>query len=71
MNNDLKKWSESELDKWVRSNVEASCDEAEVEEERKDINIRKYEILYNFILQLLEDHGFMFYESNVEMDEMS
>ena len=49
---------------------EKSNDEAYLRHKLEDINMWGSEQLFHFMLQLLEDHGFCFYESNIEEDEM-
>lgn len=67
----LLKWKQEELVKWVKDHPQEAMNPSWTRNQKKNIELRMYEYLYNFMIQLLEDYGFVFYESNVEEDEMS
>ena len=71
LNNDLKKWEQHQFNLWCIGNPDLVDEEAEVDVTMKEIKMEKFNILHNFILQLLENNGFMFYESNMEEDDVS
>jgi len=69
-NIDLKEWRTGSLVEWRTNNQQAAQNTAWLRQQAEEINKESYEYLYVFMIQLLEDYGFAFYESNIEEDEM-
>lgn len=59
------------LDEWKRNYPQHADNESYVLQKEDEIDRWAAEELFVFMLQLLEDEGFCFYESNVEEDEIS
>ena len=69
---DLAEFKESMLQEWMKANpYEVNSMEA-MDEEKERIVMDSYEMMYDFILQTLEDNNFEFYKSEYdgEYDEM-
>jgi len=63
---ELAKFKSDRLDKWKDANpFDVNSMEA-MDEEKEAINLEAYEMLYAFIIQLIEDSGFCYYVSNDE-----
>ena len=69
VNDVLKKWKDDVLEEWINNNPKEASSTAWIRKIREDINQRACEYLCNFMIQLLEDHGFGFYESNLLSDD--
>jgi len=69
VNNDLSKLKDDEYDKWVSRNPQLAGNDAYKRSKWKDIKTWGCERLYQYMLQMLENYGFCFYESSTEEDE--
>lgn len=69
-NGDLEVWKEDQLIQWKNDNPKYLSNHGRIEQLKKDINYKSFEMLYNYIVQTLEDYGFCFYESNLDTDEI-
>ena len=58
------------LDEWKRNYDQEAKNESFVTKKIEEINMHAAEELYKYIIQLLEDYGFAFYESNVDEEVM-
>lgn len=70
VDNTLREWKMVTLDEWNKVNPIAAQNDSWIRDTNKIIEVRSCELLCNFMIQLLEDNGFCFYESNIEEDEM-
>jgi len=61
--------SQELLEEWIMLNPQEADNESFLLQKEDEIRIHLNEILYRFIIQLLEDHGFGFYKSKI--DEMT
>lgn len=74
----IKKFEEVELEvfkrillkKWIENFEQESKNESFMSQKQDEINMYAAEELYKYIIQLLEDKGFCFYESNIDEEEM-
>jgi len=55
---------------WELNNPHKAMNDAERRAKIKELEMEKAVKLYRFILQTLEDNGFIFYKSSVVEDEM-
>lgn len=55
---------------WAENNNKKAGNRANRRTKYNDLYYESCKLLYNYIIQLLEDNGFCFYESNIEEDEM-
>ena len=68
---ELKQWKQEAMDWLIEKNPGEANNPEWLRRSKEDIAEQSHEHLYTFIIQLLEDNGFCFYESNIEEDEMS
>lgn len=68
-NGELKEWQENMLMNWVDSNRSESRIPELLRRTKNEYVIKAYQYLFSFILQTLEDNGFGFYQSSIEMEE--
>lgn len=66
---DLFKWKIDTLNEWIELNIEKSQNQQWLRNKQRDIDRFANIHLCNYILQLLEDNGFVFYESSYEEEE--
>ena len=67
---DIKNFSEALLIGWKQNFEQEAKNESFVSQKQGEINICAAEELYKYIIQLLENYGFCFYESNVDEEVM-
>ena len=63
VNGDLDKIKEDLFDDWKDQNPTLLSNRGKVQSIKNDISYKSFEMLYNYIVQTLEDNGFGFYES--------
>ena len=68
--NELEKLKEVEYKNWTLKYPQKAQQNSFCRAKGNEIEYWGNEILYTYIIQLLEDNGFCFYESNIEEDEM-
>lgn len=68
---ELMEWKKGALAWLIDQNQGESNNPEWLRRSKEDIERTSHEHLYVFIIQLLEDNGFCFYESNIEENEMS
>ena len=66
----LNKWKTSMINDWKNENIVDASNPSRVRSKTKDINYESMKMLYNYIVQTLEDNGFGFYESNLDVDDV-
>lgn len=66
----LRDWKIEQFDYWASRNKQESIIPEICNKVNNEIEDESCKLLYNYMLQLLEDNGFLFYKSNVEEDEM-
>jgi len=66
----LKEFQEVLFEQWRMNFEQESRNESFAAAKVKEINLLATEELYKYIIQLLEDNGFGFYEANIETDNM-
>jgi len=67
---ELKEFKEDVFEQWRLNFEQESRNESFVAAKRNEINLLATEELYKYIIQLLEDNGFCFYDANIETDTM-
>ena len=67
---ELEVFRKDTLEEWKRNFSQEAKNESFVSKKKVEINMYAAEELYKFIIQLLEDYGFGFYEANIETDVM-
>lgn len=70
LENDLEEYKKIQLIKWAEENPQQANNSQLLKRQEHDLDDIIYKKLYHYILQLLEDTGFIFYKSNVEEDEL-
>ena len=58
------------LNKWLEQYPELKNSISEIEAKKREIKAYLMPRVYNYIIQLLEDEGFCFYKSNIDIDNM-
>ena len=71
ISNELKQWKKNALAWLIDQNQGETNNPEWLRRAKEDIEKTSHEHLYMYIIQLLEDKGFCFYESNIEEDEMT
>ena len=66
----LQEWINTSHIIWKENNPQDARNRAESDNQYNRLQQQAYINLYQFIIQLLEDHGFCFYESSIEEDEI-
>ena len=67
---ELKSWKMERLSSWAEENRSDARVPEILSKTEAEINMKGHELLYNFILQTLEDNGFCFYQSKIDEDEI-
>ena len=70
VDNNIREWKDKTFKRWCVDDPINAQSDGWVRDTKKIIEVKSMEHIFNFMLQLLEDHGFCFYESNIEEDEM-
>lgn len=70
VNKYLEQWKLDQLEIWKTRNPQKANFSPSVRAKEKDIEYAAQEELYKYMVQLLEEQGFCFYESTIEEDEM-
>ena len=65
---ELKDWREGYISKWSEENRSDARVPEILSKTEAEINMKAHELLYNFMLQTLENNGFCFYQSKLEED---
>ena len=67
---ELKTWKKEAL-QWLIDNNQSEANNPEwLRRSKEDIEQKSHEHMYMYIIQLIEDNGFCFYESNIEGDDV-
>ena len=66
----LEDWKKTVKKEWKDNNPKFLSNHGRLKQLDHDINYRSMKMLYNYIVQTLEDNGFGFYESNLDVDEV-
>jgi len=70
VDNDIRHWKNNTLNEWIENDPINAQSDGWIRDTKKCIEEKSYELICNFMIQLLEDYGFCFYESSIEEDEM-
>jgi hypothetical protein len=66
---ELKAWKNNHLAIWADDNKSDARVPEILAKTESEIDLKAHELLFHFIIQTLEDNGFCFYKSAIEMEE--